>query len=73
VDSQGVNNEDEAERLRKDARADQASAYMADIFAPQWWRLYKNLQDQGFKKKEAMKILQTYITSTVMSLYMKKE
>lgn len=40
---------------------EQALAMMAENFPPMWWRMYRNLQTEGFDEKQAFSIILTIV------------
>ena len=53
--------EKEKQQSREKQQFDQSSAELADMFPPQWWRLYSNLQKEGFTPSEALELVKMWI------------
>lgn len=52
---------DEQDKTKEMHDYEQACAMLAETQPPMWWRLYGNLQKEGFTKEEAMKLLCAWI------------
>jgi G:T/U-mismatch repair DNA glycosylase len=57
--------DEEKARVRKMQEEDQALARMADTLPAVFWRMYKNLCEEGFSEGQAMSLLQTFIASAI--------
>ncbi len=47
---------------------DQANAAIADMFPTCWWGLYKGCVDKGFTPEESLRLVITYIETTLRRL-----
>lgn len=57
--------EEQRARTRREMELDQSMAMFADRMPPLWWRMYRNLLNQGFSEIRAFELLKVYIAASV--------